>query len=49
MCLINNYNIRLTKLQSMNASQEITDDESRDLLLDLDNSYNGFNRILHEN
>ena len=32
----------------MNASQEIDESESRDLLLDLETAYNGFSRLLHD-
>ena len=38
----------LTKLQSMSAAQELDENEARDLLMDLETSYNAFNRVLHE-
>ena len=38
---------RLTKLGEMQASDELSESEVRQLLFDLDSAYNAFNRVLH--
>ncbi len=35
-----------SKLQEMNASDEIDEDQSRNLILDLETAYYGFNQII---
>ncbi len=37
----------LDRLNTMTASEEISDDEARQMAFDLDNAYNVFNRFLH--
>lgn len=37
----------LTKLNSMQASDELTDSEIRQLLFDLESAYASFNNLLH--
>lgn len=38
----------LTTMSSMKASDELTESQVRQLIFDLESSYNAFNRLLHE-
>ncbi len=39
---------RLTTLEDMRASDELTDEQVRQMLFDLEQSYNAFNRLLQQ-
>lgn len=39
--------LRLTTLSSMSASDELDDNQVRQMLFDLESAYNAFNRFLH--
>ena len=38
----------LNILKSMNVSDELTGDQVREMILDFDSAYQGFNKILHQ-
>lgn len=38
---------RHDKLKSMSASEEITDEDARQMIFDLETAYNSFTRFLH--
>jgi ESCRT-I complex subunit VPS28 len=38
----------LTSLSSMNASDELNESQVRQLIFDLESSYNAFNKVLHQ-
>lgn len=40
---------RLDTLGSMQASEELDDGQVRQMLFDLESSYNAFNNVLHDN
>lgn len=40
---------RLDIFDEMSASEELDDNQVRQILFDLDSAYNAFNRILHDN
>ena len=42
MCVIS----RLVKLESMRASEELSEDDGRQMVFDLEKAYNEFNRSL---
>lgn len=41
------FSNRLTTLSSMSASDELDDNQVRQMLFDLESAYNAFNRFLH--
>ena len=41
------FNFRLETLSSMQAADELSDTQVRQLLFDLESAYSEFNRILH--
>ena len=55
LCLFENRDVlkrfcvdfRLSVLSKMSASQELDENQVRQLLFDLDSAYNAFNRLLH--
>ena len=45
---IDNQSIRLTTLNSMRASDELTPEQGRQMAFDLEVAYNAYNKYLHE-
>lgn len=43
-----NHPYRLDIFDEMSASEELDDNQVRQILFDLDSAYNAFNRILHD-
>ena len=48
MCVFSVVDDRLEIFDEMSASEELDDNQVRQILFDLDSAYNAFNRVLHD-